>query len=85
MAARSKGLVSVGALADVEHREAARLLALLVDKADLKHQDRRQAVVEIAMPLAVFDRLCLWGAARENDEDGDPRNADGEAEPEMEG
>jgi hypothetical protein len=73
-------------LADYDHaeaidREAARILARLIDYIHVAAVTGTGAKVELDLPLSVFDRLALWGSRFENLEP-EPDEDDGDLEDE---
>lgn len=54
--------------AEAISREGARILAEMIFHMDLKSQNGRSVTIEIMASAELFDRLCVWGAAFENDE-----------------
>ena len=67
------------AAADSLAREAARLLSSYLNFAHVPEAKMPVAgwvTLETVIPLALFDRLCCWGAAYEDIEQTDPRETD---------
>lgn len=63
------------------HREAARLLSLILPAIHAAAGDAEAIViVEVALTVEIFDRLCIWGACREDLEVDDPPEDDCTAE-----
>ena len=57
---------------DAIQREAARILAALLDALHVVRPERQTVHIEAAVPLMLFDRLCIWGASNEDFEEDDP-------------
>lgn len=61
-------------------REASRILAMLVEHMHAEESGDRLVRIEANIPLAVFDRMCVWGAAIADAEDDDPAEDGGDLE-----
>jgi hypothetical protein len=65
---------------DALAREAARILARLVNHLHAGNEARGVVKISGDLPIDLFDRMAVWGSAAEELEDDDPAEDDGDAE-----
>lgn len=63
-------------------REAARILSDLIEAMHVTSEGDRVVNIEARLPVHLFDRLSVWGAAAEEFEEDDPAEDNGDREPE---
>ena len=68
---------------DTSAREAARILARLIDAMHVTRETPAGTIIEATVPLALLDRLAIWGSAAEDLEIDDPAEDDGNMEEEV--
>lgn len=68
---------------DALAREAVRILADLCENFHVKGDPGELVHIEADVPLHVFDRMCVWGAAASDFEDDDPIEDNGDVEAEL--
>jgi hypothetical protein len=67
-------------LAAAVNREAAGILLRLINRINVVDVTEHRAKIEAELPLALLERLCVWGSPFE-DLEPEPWEDDGDAQP----